>query len=377
MKVMVISTSFPGSGFHSGQEAAGSFVHDFVQELALRADVHVVAPGKDDCINRENGFSVKYFTVPRLPLSLLKPGNPGHWTSIAKTFRNGHLTVETEIESFKPDHVLSLWALPSGLWAQNPCRKHGIPYSVWALGSDIWSLGKIPIVSSVLRVVLRRAMHCFADGHNLAEDVKRLSGRSCTFLPSCRKLPLNGVKNLSTAPPYRMAFLGRWHSNKGIDILLKSLDLLTDDDWTKIAEVRIHGGGPMEQTVHEEGASLMRKNRPVRIGGYLNLEEATALYQWADYILIPSRIESIPVVFSDSMQSMCPVIAMPVGDLPRLINEMPSGFLAGKISIDSYSNAIRASLLSSPIVFSSGLSSYSSTFSIDYSVDKLIKEIIE
>ena len=220
--IAIITTSFPER--NPGSEAAGSFVEDFAEALSKQVRVTVIAPGlsrrKDEY--RPN-LTIRRFSVPRLPLSLLNPVNPAHWPLITRTLCSGQNAVQRLVVELKIDHILALWVLPSGYWARSMWKRYGIPYSAWALGSDIWTLGKIPLVKEMLKIVLRDSFSCFADGYILKKDVEKLSGRSCEFLASARRLPIVGEKNLSISPPYKLAYLGRWHHNKGTDILLDSL----------------------------------------------------------------------------------------------------------------------------------------------------------
>ncbi|MFO7678612.1 MAG: glycosyltransferase, partial [Chloroflexota bacterium] len=343
--LLVVSTSFPDAAFQAGQEAAGMFVYDFVLELARWVRVTAVIPTTASQNSREqiDNLTIHRFPVPSLPLSLLKPTNPTQWGHIIKTMRSGQTAVLEVTQHNQIDHIFALWALPSGYWAKVAGNKQGVPYSIWALGSDIWSLGKVPLIKNVLQNVLRHSQYRFADGYQLADDVKSLSGLECAFLPSTRKLPVTAEKQLAAAPPYKLAFLGRWHPHKGTDLLLESMHLLTDDDWRKIEAVQICGGGPLEALVHEAGKKLQENGRPVTIRGYLNREEAADLLLWADYLLLPSRIESIPVIFSDALQAKCPLIACPVGDIPRLMQTCHVGVLASATTAQAMTTLNRAS----------------------------------
>ena len=337
--ILVVSTSYPDVGYQAGQEAAGSFVSDFVEYLSQFVRVTAVVPTaqKETIFEQKGSFAVYRFPVPFLPLSLLKPVNPTHWAKIRQTMQAGQQAVQKMAQENEIKHIFALWALPSGYWA----KQTGLPYSIWALGSDIWSLGKVPLIRQQLQNVLRQASHCFADGYQLAEDVREMSNRECHFLPSSRKLTLSKPKELATIPPYKLAFLGRWHTHKGIDLLMESLHLLNEDDWQKIKEVRIFGGGPLETLVKTETMELKQKGYPVTVGGYLDRDGATALYEWADYLLLPSRIESIPVLFSDALQTNCPLVAMPIGDLPRLMKESKVGVLAQNVSGGAFYHALQ------------------------------------
>lgn len=373
--IAIITTSYPEG--ESGSEAAGFFVKDFAEALAGQVNVTVLAPSQsrkadEHCAN----LTIRRFTVPSLPLSLLEPGNPLHWPSIIETLRSGHDAVQQLAREKKADHVLALWALPSGYWARKAWKRYGIPYSTWALGSDIWSLRRVPVVKGLLAKVLRDSHTCLADGYQLKKDVEAISGRSCEFLASSRKLPIVARERKSTVPPYRLAFLGRWHPNKGVDLMLDSLNLLSDQDWQKIEEVRICGGGPLEGDMKSGCNSLKKVGRPVFVGGYLGRKEAAELLAWADYLLIPSRIESIPVIFSDAMQAGCPVIATPVGDLPTLMRDSEVGILAGDVTAGAFASAMRSALAVPPERFSHGLKEACKMFDIHQTASRLLDLVL-
>lgn len=373
--IVIVSTSFPDEAFENGQEAAGAFVYDFVVELANYVEVTAVVPSKQASISKLGNLTIHRFPVSSLPLSLLKPTNPMQWSRIWDTLKSGGTAVLQAVQSKPTDHIFALWVLPSGYWARKASQRFGIPYSTWALGSDIWGLGKVPLVRNVLRSVLRDSQVRFADGYQLAEDVTAICGMNCEFLPSSRKLLITTQKTLASAPPYKLAFLGRWHPNKGIDLLLESLQLLTDEDWQRIKEVRIFGGGPLEEEVRKGCDVLQGNGRSVTIGGYLNRQEATELLMWSDYLLLPSRIESIPVIFSDAMQTQCPIIATPIGDIPQLMTDYHVGILASETSATAIAQAIKLALNSTPNTFQEGIQSLTQIFNINQSAATFLRNV--
>jgi glycosyltransferase involved in cell wall biosynthesis len=363
--LLLITTSYPERSA-DGSEAAGSFVSDFAETLARRLPVTVLAPGSSEREERDGNLTIARFAGPGAPLSLLQPTNPAHWLSILNILRLGGRRAEQLARKNDFSHILALWALPSGYWARRLNRRHGIPYSVWTLGSDIWTLGKLPLVRSVLRSVLLASKFCFADGYKLLEDTERIAGRPCRFLPSVRRLPVIGDKSLRDVPPYRFAYLGRWHPNKGIDILLDALALLRDEDWKKIERIRICGGGPLESLVTARCATLAAAGRPVQLDGYLDKAGAAGLLAWADYLVIPSRIESIPVIFSDALQTGCPMIATPVGDLPRLMREHRPGILVDEPTPTAIAEGLRTALRNAPLQYRDGLKQARTQFDVDH-----------
>ncbi|HEY9036603.1 MAG TPA: glycosyltransferase family 4 protein [Pseudomonadales bacterium] len=363
MKLLLVTTSYVND--NEGQAAAGTFVADFALALAREGhQVTVVTPATVASEHIANGVRVCRFAVPRLPLSVLSPARPQDWLPIIRTLLAGQRAVSHACENHGADHILALWALPCGQWARTAGRRFHTAYSTWALGSDIWTLGKLPVIRQLLARVLQHATLCYADGLQLGADVTAISGRACDFLPSSRQLESRS-KTPRHAGPWRLAFLGRWHTNKGIDLLLDALLLLEEHDWQRIESIRIFGGGPLEPHVMKKTGQLMQQQRPIETGGYLDRQQATDLLLWADYLILPSRIESIPVIFSDAMQTRCPIIATPIGDLPALLHENPPcGILADATTPEAIADAIRAALLQQPADFEAGMTRMATRFDI-------------
>ena len=374
MHVLLVTTSYPES--QSGSEAAGGFVAEFVRQLARHTRVTVVAAASGEYAVREEGdVKVHRFAVRRWPLSLLNPLNPADWLSVYRTLRDGLRKVSDVVESDRPDYILALWALPSGYWARCMLNRHGIPFGTWALGSDIWALGRVPLLRSYLRRVLVSAEHRYADGLQLCADVERLSGLTCDFMPSARRLCAPDLTEPSAAPPYRLVFLGRWHPNKGVDIFLEALTRLTQEDWSRISEVRIRGGGPLEAEVMRKVEQLQTLGRPVDLSGYVDAHGATELITWSDYMILPSRVESIPVIFSDAAQLRRPLIATPVGDLPRLHGQHEFGVLAEDATVDMFVKALETALRTPASSFQAQLDALSGQFDIAATAERFARRL--
>lgn len=339
-KIVLVSTSFPALG--DGSEAAGAFVADFATELTRYAEVHAVGPGPRE-VHETGELPVWRFAAGDRPLSLLSPSRPADWLAITRVLASMSRQTRAACADGRVSHVLALWVLPSGWMAMREAARHRVPYSVWALGSDIWSLGRSPLVRPFLRRVARRAQAAYADGLGLADEAAAICGRPFAFMPSCRSWGDAPVPPKRERPPYRLLFLGRWHPNKGVDLLLEALAMLDGADWAEIEQVRIEGGGPLEGIVRERCAALRVAGRPVVDGAFLDRRGAAEALAWADRLLLPSRIESIPLIFSDAMHFRVPVVAMPAGDLSLLIGE-DTGFVASAISSQSFAKAIHRSL---------------------------------
>lgn len=362
--LVLVTSSFPIRG--DGSEAAGSFVSDLVEELAKSLPVRVVAPGLEDAIEQWSaGVVVHRYDAPDKPLSTLKPWRWDDLLATRRIMQGGLQATRRAVAAGDTAHILALWALPCGAWARAIGRRSGVPYSVWTLGSDIWTLGRIPLLRQYIRRVLADAAHCYSDGLQLAEDTAAIAGREVTFLPSTRRIGTQRTRPARSCAPYRLLFLGRWHANKGVDILLDALARLDATDWARIESVRIEGGGPLEPLVRERAAALQAQGRPVRAGAFLDKAAAEAAIADADWLLIPSRIESIPVVFSDAMKLGCPVVSMPVGDLAALVGNQGVGVLSRAVDASAFAAALRQALGTDAAALDAHLQSTAARFRLD------------
>jgi glycosyltransferase involved in cell wall biosynthesis len=321
MRLIVATSSYPVRASESVN--AGVFVRDIVAEFVKQGNaVHVMTPDKGQPVV-ESPAPVHTFPWGRREkvLTRLNPRQLGDFIALGRLMISGRLALRRLVAETQAEVVLCMWAVPAGYWAYGSGR----PYAVWTLGSDIWSIDKYPLGRAIVRRVIRQAGHVFGDGIQLANEVKQLAGRDCEFLPSCRSLPVANTPP-AALPNDRLHFLfiGRWDRVKGIDLLLDAMDIVS----TQMPEAHLHifGGGPLDREIHrrtEQG----RLRESVSVHGYADPAKAVAYLKTCHALVIASRIESIPVVYSDALQCGCPVIATDVGDLGRLIRQQETGLL--------------------------------------------------
>lgn len=371
--ILLVTTSFPETG--DGSEAAGAFVADLAEALSSRTEVRVVAPGREAGGAQgalESGVRVWRFRAGHRPLSQLTLKSPSDLVAIVRTLLSMRRQCKAATADGQVAHTLALWVLPCGWMAKRLSRSRGIPYSLWALGSDIWVLGRARLTRGAVRDVARDAARCFADGLQLAHDARRITGREFEFLPSTRRrLPVSGATPAAVAP-FAMLFLGRWHANKGVDLLLEALLGLPDRSWDNISTVTIAGGGPLEREVRSAVARLGAAGRPVRLLGFLAATQAAQEMSAADWVLIPSRIESIPVVLSDAIKAGRPVIATPVGDMADIVGGMPAcGIVARAPTAHAIREAIMQAVESQSARYATGLVEKAAAFDLERIADRI------
>ena len=367
-KLCIITSSY-AFGRDDGAASAGVFVRDFAAAVAEQghqvtvltqrtsaadAEPETSVPGQSDS---QPGVNVRTFdwSGGRRPLASLRLSRLRDAWLMLRLMRNGGRALAALHAEQNFDHLLAMWAVPAGVWARQLQRSGGVPYTVWCLGSDIWTYGKLPVLRWIVGRVLRAADHVFADGLQLAEDAERLAGREVRFLASSRRLvsagggeetpPAAGVTgegeaagdasgvpppapplprggNADAASGPRFLFLGRYEPVKGVDVLLEAMAMFARRHPT--GHLQLLGGGSLEATIRDRVAQPDLQGR-VSVGGYADAATAVAHLHACHVVVIPSRMESIPIVLSDAVQLGRPVIVTDVGDMGRLLRETPAG----------------------------------------------------
>jgi glycosyltransferase involved in cell wall biosynthesis len=109
--------------------------------------------------------------------------------------------------------------------------------------------------------------------------------------------------------------VGRIEKVKGIDLLLQSMALLIGEGLN--VHLTIVGKGRLE----EWGKNFVKQNgmgERVEWKGNVSDEVLASLYASSDCVVIPSRSESIPLVFSEALKFDKELIVTDVGDMGML-----------------------------------------------------------
>ena len=374
MRIQIITSSYPGRP-DDPSGTAGLFVRDFARQLVAEGHYVVVQPAaRNDKYVADEGIIIE--PIPWLggdqELASLSFANFRNLWIILKFFWSGFSATLETAKKHKIERVLAMWVIPSGLFAYMIRRKLGIRYDAWALGSDIWRIRKIPVLGPwVIKLAIRNATRVMADGVQLCRDVESLTHRKCEFLPSCRKMPISAKSQAGVRSTVKLLFVGRYHKNKGPDILIEAIALLAPEK-RKSIHLDIYGLGPMESQLRAE-IELKGLGDCISLNGSITASDMADEFIDTGFLVIPSRIESIPVVFSDAIQSGVPVITMPVGDLPDLVERFKCGVCATTVSAEAFAAAIEKAMTAGEKEFRPGVESAQKHFDIATSVKNWVQ----
>jgi glycosyltransferase involved in cell wall biosynthesis len=174
----------------------------------------------------------------------------------------------------------------------------------------------------MMRRIIQEARGVFADGFDLSKRVEERFGRKCFFLATTRTIEKTGPdkpekqeKPKKPESPYRFLFVGRIEKVKGIDLLLQSMATLKEEALN--VHLTVVGRGGMEEWARNfiKGRGL---GGQVSWMGNVSDEALASLYESSDCVVIPSRSESIPLVFSEALRFNKDLIVTDVGDMGML-----------------------------------------------------------
>ena len=254
------------------------------------------------------------------PLVNLSLANPLDCLRMLSLFYRGRKALLTFLREKQIETCLALWVIPGGYFASYASRRTGIPYSVWALGSDIYRYGKNPFLYPLMKRIIREARAVFADGFDLVDRIEARYQKKCSFLATTRTISAKEKRDQPhPSSPYRFLFVGRLERVKGIDLLLQSMAMLEVEEG-RPALLTVVGRGSLEPWAME---FIEKKGLGSKVTMLGNVPDGVlaSLYAASDCVVIPSRSESIPLVFSEALAFDREMVVTDVGDLGRLGRE--------------------------------------------------------
>jgi len=374
--ILILTSSYP-SPTTNEWASAGIFLQDFCKKLSKYSNVTVITQRSvitDIEDNIEDNIRVIRFSWQGKKKALSTFHPVFDFFSIISVLFAGYRAAKKYVKQNEVDFIFGAWAVPAGLWAFLLKKQYNISYGVWALGSDIWDYGKKKILKYVVKSVLTNSDIIFADGFQLINEISNLSSRKSFFLSTTRVINhIDIVKPDLDKSKKHFLFIGRYHKNKGIDILLKSIAIL-DDEIKKCSHFHIFGGGPMKDELKQIINNYDLKSL-VTFNSYADNITAASYLSACDALIIPSRIESIPVVLSDALQFGCHLIVTDTGDMGNIVKKFNAGIIAKAGCINSLKEAIQKFHSIDINVFNDGMNKLYKLFNIDKNISFFLEKL--
>ena len=371
MNICIITSTFPTST----NDPIGGFILDFCIELSKYHPVSVITQRRSEVYDIDERINLNVFdwSGDKMPLSDLKFYNPFHIKHIFSLFKNGKKYLDEFYKSNTIDYTFALWAIPSGIAPYFLYKKNKSPYDIWCLGSDIWSHKENFLTKSLLKNILQNAKNVYADGFDFAKEIELFSNRTCDFLPSNRVIQTSKLVEIKKEDKIKFIFVGRYHFNKGPDILLEAIRLLPEQVQNKV-EFDLYGVGKLKDQLE----NFITTNKLLNVSLYdiLEKDDLFKTLSTSHFLIIPSRFDSIPVILSDALQCNIPIIGADIGDMGPLIKKYGIGFTFEKENIHDLATQIEVATYSDKSLYFEKIKKALEIFSIDQSVNLFLSKIV-
>ena len=148
------------------------------------------------------------------------------------------------------------------------------------------------------------------------------------------QLNLGSSLNKDFNGPFKLVFVGRLESAKGIDLLMDSLASLPKG---KIEEWVFLGDGPLKGQLKTE---VMKEGVKASFLGFVSQEVVHEELKEAHFLILPSRSEGFPKVIAEAWNYGCIPIISAVGSIPHYLEDGVNGFIISELKMEGIAQTI-------------------------------------
>ena len=242
-----------------------------------------------------------------------------------------------------PDHLiyaqgLSVWYRANELGPRLIVNPHGLePYQTLSLKDRIktfpfrWAFSRL----------FNQALTVISLGGRLTEIIQRQirrAGGSVIVIPNATQLPEEPEEELvrkSFPQPIRCLFVGRFASNKGIDVLIEAISQLNKQGLQDAFQFTLGGKGPLYDHFRQRYAF-----ENITFLGFVDDIQLAHLYRTEHVFILPTLFEGMPTVVLEAMACGMSIMVTDVGATKELVDEK-NGFILEKESPQSIVSALK------------------------------------
>lgn len=354
MRIGIYTHNYPKN---KGDRAdAGIFVSDFVEELSKKHKVFIFYTGPES-----EKFGNWKFTNPLSYIIFIR-------LFIEKTIKSIKF-----VRKNKLDYILTFWALPSGVFAYFTKFICGTPYAVWCLGSDLNFYARVPILKTLIKHSLINANFRFANSRKLCKIGERLSARDFYFLPAATDNSSASFREVRMLPNcINFLFVGRLEKVKGVDVLVEAARILSEN---KVKfRINILGDGSMRRDLEK----LVKRSNLENYINFLGQSDRDTVFSYmrsSDFLIVPSRSESLPLVIIEAAKMGLPVVVTNVGDCRELMRRYNIGKSVAPNDSKQLARVLEETVWENKDKYKAGLKLLANDLSLEKSVSMFLEHI--
>jgi glycosyltransferase involved in cell wall biosynthesis len=269
--------------------------------------------------------------IHEIPLNM-----PMHGNYVLYCYKYSKKVLE-EIEKLNPDLIysqgLSVYSGIDKIGNKTIVNPHGLePFQAISRGDKFRTFP----LRMMERRQFRNAAKVISLGGRLTNILRKETGNKnrVAVIPNAVNPSSPPVRNFDKEP-LQLLFVGRFASNKGIDILMEAVKQLNEEGYQKKLHFNLVGKGPLYEKITKE---YTLPN--VSYLGFASDEQLTELYRSNDLFVFPTLYEGMPTVVLEAMMAGMPVIVSDTGATAEQVDRS-NGFLIEAGNIRSLKAAIQ------------------------------------
>jgi glycosyltransferase involved in cell wall biosynthesis len=224
----------------------------------------------------------------------------------------------------------------SGTVALLAAKMAGIPFSYTAHGPDLF------FAPTYWRIDVKTAQACFvACISHFCKSQMMLFSKPEDWdkfvIVRCGINPERYGNMMRSAFSHHILFVGRLADVKGVPLLLEAFVRIRAR-YPK-AKLTLVGDGPERSSLQARAMALGLDNA-VEFLGYCTQQEVAEQMNMADFLVLPSFAEGLPVVLMEALASGIPVIATSVAGVSELVHDGKTGLLVPSGDIEGLEEAL-------------------------------------
>jgi glycosyltransferase involved in cell wall biosynthesis len=241
-----------------------------------------------------------------------------------------------KIVSKNPDAIiyaqgLTVWYKSNQLSNRLIVNPHGLePYQTLSIKDKLLGTPFRLIFNSIFR----NATKVVSLGGKLTKILEKSVGKEKIVLLPNAVVPVNKAARAFNEKTVRFLFVGRFAFNKGIDVLIDTVEKLQQAENNLKVEFFLVGKGPLYDNF------VKSKTFPnLHYMGFADDDQLNSLYQKCDVFILPTLFEGMPTVVLEAMIHSMAVIVTDVGATKVMVDK-ENGYIVKKNSAGSLKQAI-------------------------------------
>jgi glycosyltransferase involved in cell wall biosynthesis len=344
MKVLFIVTAYPR---HEGDVITPWLGETIDRLIASGTQVEVLAPAyRGSTTSKIGGVLVHRFRYAPAPFETLThdvpaldriAGNPLYTATLPSYIAAGRSAAIRIAREGNFDVVQTFWPIPHGIFgkaARNASRAALVSTFFSAELNWKGTARKVfgPIIRDIVACSDAVTVISSFTGQRLREYVPNVETVTIPFgAAAVNKLENSPASNeRSVDDPFKLLFVGRLVRRKGVDVLLRAVEILSGDPRLS---VEIVGGGPEKEKL-EALSQQLGVQKKVHFAGVVDTATIDGCFRDCDALVLPAIItetgetEGLGVVLLEAMGYGKPVIATAAGGIVDIVKDNETGLLA-------------------------------------------------